>query len=166
MNALGELLAGKAGAGVYRWQVPGSTRRAEVDTAAAEAGWRLYWLAGQSVTDKEEFLGLCAETFQFPDYFGGNWDALYDCLTDLSWADTPSGYLVVYAGWQALAQEEPESFTTVLDIFADVAALWQDAGSPMAILLPVSAADDDLSDLPLLLWLLLWHRISARPGRW
>jgi Barstar (barnase inhibitor) len=150
VNGLGELLAGKVPAGVYRWQVPGSTRRAEVDAAAAEAGWRLYWLAGQTVTDQQEFLQLCAETFEFPDYFGENWDALYDCLTDLTWADTPTGYLVVYAGWQGLAQEEPESFTTALDIFADAAGLWQDAGTPMAVLLPVSGPDA-LPDLPLLL---------------
>ena len=101
---LSELLAGAVPAGAYRWPVPGSTRRSDVDDAAAKAGWRLYWLAGQEVTDQQELLQLCADTFAFPDWFGCNWDALYDCLTDLTWENPSAGHLVIYAGWQALAQ--------------------------------------------------------------
>jgi RNAse (barnase) inhibitor barstar len=150
VNGLRDLLTEALPTGVYRWPVPGSTRRADVEDAADAAGWRLYWLAGQAVTDKDEFLTLCADTFAFPDWFGHNWDALHDCLTDLTWEDPASGYLVVYAGWQALAQEEPDSFATALEIFAEAAGLWQDTDSPMAVLLPVSTAQDEPADLPLL----------------
>ncbi|QDU81619.1 Barstar (barnase inhibitor) [Polystyrenella longa] len=31
------------------------------------------------------FLDHLAEVLEFPSYFGRNWDALSDCLTDLSW---------------------------------------------------------------------------------
>lgn len=151
MNGLRELLTGAVPAGVYSWPVPGSTRRADVSDAAAGAGWRLYWLAGQEATDKEEFLQLCADTFSFPDWFGYNWDALHDSLTDLTWEDGAAGYLVVYAGWQALAQAEPESFATALEIFAEAADLWQDTDSPMAVLLPVTAAGDAPAQVPLLI---------------
>jgi RNAse (barnase) inhibitor barstar len=151
VNGLRELLTGAVPAGVYGWPVPGSTRRSDVNDAAASTGWRLYWLAGQDVTDKEEFLQLCADTFSFPDWFGYNWDALHDSLTDLTWEDPVAGYLVVYAGWQALAQEEPESFTTALEIFAEAADLWQDTESPMAVLLPVTAAEDAPAQVPLLI---------------
>ena len=40
-------------------------------------------LAG--VEDKEGLLGRLAQALGFPEWFGGNWDALEDCLCDLSW---------------------------------------------------------------------------------
>jgi Barstar (barnase inhibitor) len=150
VNGLRELLTGAVPAGICRWQVPGSTRRSDVEDAADTAGWRLYWLAGQDVTSKDEFLELCADTFTFPDWFGHNWDALHDCLTDLTWEEPAAGHLVVYAGWQALAQEDPESFATALEIFAETSDLWQDTDTPMAVLFPVTADQEALADLPLL----------------
>jgi RNAse (barnase) inhibitor barstar len=143
-DGLAELLDGKTVPGLYRWLIPGTTRRSEIGDAAMEAGWRLYWLAGQTVIDKQEFLDLCAESFDFPDWFGDNWDALADCLTDLTWAESEAGYLVVYAGWQALAQEEPETFATAVEIFREACDLWHDTETPMSVLFPVT----DTSDSP------------------
>lgn len=150
LDGLHDLLDGKAAPGVYLWPIPGATKRSDVGDAAMEAGWQLYWLAGQTITDKHEFLELCAESFDFPEWFGDNWDALADCLTDLTWADTETGYLVVYAGWQALAQEEPESFTTALEIFKEAVDLWHDTETPMAVLLPITSADHATPNLPTL----------------
>jgi len=36
-------------------------------------------------TDKATLLARFAAALHFPDWFGHNWDALSDCLTDLSW---------------------------------------------------------------------------------
>ncbi|MCW2903157.1 MAG: hypothetical protein JWO67_5422 [Streptosporangiaceae bacterium] len=136
LGGLEPLLAGQAKPGVYRWAIPGATRRSDVEAAVREAGFRLFWLAGQSVTDKDELLDLCSHGFEFPDWFGHNWDALGDCLTDLTWIETEGGFVVVYAGWQALAQEEPEDFATALAIFEEAVDLWHDSDTPMVVLLP------------------------------
>ena len=40
------------------------------------------------VSTKDELLRRLAEALRFPDYFGHNWDALSDCLRDLSWLRT------------------------------------------------------------------------------
>jgi hypothetical protein len=39
------------------------------------------------VQGKEELLDRVARGLSFPDYFGRNWDALIDCLSDLSWSN-------------------------------------------------------------------------------
>lgn len=40
-----------------------------------------------NVQGKEELLDRVARGLSFPDYFGRNWDALIDCLSDLSWSN-------------------------------------------------------------------------------
>src|SRR2546426_12769959 len=37
------------------------------------------------VNSKDELLSFLAINLRFPDYFGRNWDALDECLSDLSW---------------------------------------------------------------------------------
>lgn len=41
-------------------------------------------LDGNTVTRIEEIYDLLAQELAFPDWFGRNLDALYDCLTDVS----------------------------------------------------------------------------------
>jgi RNAse (barnase) inhibitor barstar len=148
LGGLAGVLAGKTEPGVYLWEIPGTTRRADVVAEAQGLGWKPFWLAGQNVTDKDEFLELCAEGLEFPDWFGENWDALSDCLTDLTWATTMAGYVLVYAGWQAFAQESPDDFAVALSIFEEAVDLWRDTETPMVVLLP--GTPDQAPDLPVL----------------
>ncbi|MBS0624875.1 MAG: barstar family protein [Verrucomicrobia bacterium] len=37
------------------------------------------------IKEKKDLLNAISLGLFFPDYFGGNWDALFDCLIDLSW---------------------------------------------------------------------------------
>jgi RNAse (barnase) inhibitor barstar len=45
------------------------------------------------VTRKEDLLRCIAAKLKFPDYFGFNWDALDECLADLSWLQTREVYI-------------------------------------------------------------------------
>lgn len=42
------------------------------------------FIGKETVTNFSDVYDLFAEGFDFPDYFGRNLDALYDCLTDAS----------------------------------------------------------------------------------
>ncbi len=44
------------------------------------------------VRSKRKLLAILAGKLRFPGYFGGNWDALEECLADLSWL--PAGQRV------------------------------------------------------------------------
>ena len=48
----------------------------------------IYLLDGKDMTSKEEAYELIAKELAFPDYFGQNLDALYDCLSDMSAENT------------------------------------------------------------------------------
>ena len=43
-----------------------------------------------------------AQALEFPQWFGGNWDALEDCLTDLSWSKA-AGHVLLFEGAGGLA---------------------------------------------------------------
>ena len=41
-------------------------------------------LDGREMTGKEEFHRIVAREFSFPDWYGNNLDALFDCLMEMS----------------------------------------------------------------------------------
>ncbi|MBW4720886.1 barstar family protein [Saccharothrix obliqua] len=61
---------------------------------------------------KSAALAAIGEAMDFPDYYGQNLDALFDCLTDLSWL--PAGHHVLV--WEG-GDEDVE------DVLVDAAAV-------------------------------------------
>lgn len=70
--------------------------------------------------DKNNALMRIAASLQFPDGFGHNWDALYDSLSDMSWAPAP-GYVIVLDQLDDLRRHSPTDYAILLDILRDVA---------------------------------------------
>ncbi|MBU3869392.1 barstar family protein [Streptomyces sp. 4503] len=88
------------------------------------------------VTDKDGFLDRCARDLRFPDWYGRNWDALADCLTDLSWwseGREPSGCLLDIQGWLAFRDADPDAAAIAADILADAEAYWATQGRPLVV---------------------------------
>lgn len=46
------------------------------------------------IESKAELLALLARAIPLPGYFGQNWDALEECLTDLEWLNRPKIVLI------------------------------------------------------------------------
>lgn len=61
---------------------------------------------------------------QFPDYFGENWPALDECLSDLSWMPGKAYAVVVTRAEQVLREEPIEMLGLLADLFVKVASNW------------------------------------------
>ena len=64
-----------------------------------------------------------ASAMEFPDYFGHNWDALEECLTDLEWLPGKGYVLLITAAEQILADDD-EDFATFLEVLSDAGEAW------------------------------------------
>lgn len=78
---------------------------------------------------------------QFPDYFGENWDALDECITDLEWLPA-EWYLLHVDQVECILPDDPADFRIFLRILLDAGATWRDpeargsADSPDARAIP------------------------------
>jgi RNAse (barnase) inhibitor barstar len=123
-----DLFRDPARSGVYR--LPETAAWAPQVAATECAVWRID-LA--KVRSKRSLLAALARALEFPDWFGRNWDALQDCLTDLSWRPAP-GYVVVLENCENLAASAPEAFETTLEVFRRAARWWAGEQVPFWVL--------------------------------
>ncbi len=125
MDALSKILSDVKAAGVYR-----PTQSAgEIARAAKEAKLSIVQLDLGTVRGKREFLAGLAKAFKFPQYFGRNWDALNDCLTDLSWLDD-HGWVVILFNGQDFAANNQDDFNTAIDVLQTATEYWRSHAKP------------------------------------
>ncbi|GAA4793172.1 barstar family protein [Streptomyces ziwulingensis] len=74
------------------------------------------------VTDKAGLMDRCAGELELPDWFGRNWDALADSLSDPSgWPEGSEerGLLLVVRGWRGYAEARPAEWQVAEEVFAE-----------------------------------------------
>lgn len=77
-------------------------------------------LDGSDLANKHLALDGIAAALSFPEWSGRNLDALYDCLTDLSWL--PQGeHVLIWSGHEALAEHDPKGFRGITAVLRDAA---------------------------------------------
>ena len=109
--------------GVYR--VP--TEVALLQAAVRHVGLRWVVVDLQRVRGKRALLNAFARGFLFPEPFGDNWDALADCLQDLSWLAEP-GMVALLRGAADFAAAAPDEHAILLEILGATAEYWQQRG--------------------------------------
>jgi RNAse (barnase) inhibitor barstar len=121
MGKLIQRLQDFARSGVYR------TSRVE-PLLEAVRGSRLSFarIGLQKATDKRALLRTIAAELGFADWFGANWDALEDCLTDLSWREA-EGHLLTFEGFQSLPADE---LATLIEVLISAAEFWSGRNKP------------------------------------
>ncbi|HWM44960.1 MAG TPA: barstar family protein [Burkholderiales bacterium] len=116
MGKLIERLQDASRSGVYR-----AARADEVMDAAR--GSKLL-LAKIRFDEKEGLLKNLATALRFPEWFGQNWDALEDSLTDLSWLGA-DGHVLLF--------EKPKAgddLGVLIDVLRSTADSWAARGKP------------------------------------
>lgn len=104
-------------------------------------------LDGSKTVDKTSFLAQISELLKFPDYFGHNWDALEECLNDVttinSWKskefsfieDNLIRYIKVNVIWLDplnFSKYNKADFLIALDILKDIT---EDEANPLIFVL-------------------------------
>jgi hypothetical protein len=115
--------------GVYR-----ASRTDEILDATRGSTLQVSRIDLAGAADKEALMERIARALEFPHWFGGNWDALEDCLTDLSWSKA-GGHVLLLEGAAELPVDERG---ILVDILVAAAAWWADRKRPFFAVFPGS----------------------------
>ena len=129
MDALQTLLSDAARAGVFQL----TCEPREVAQAADAAGLACFRIDIGHAHDKGDFLRHLQQSMAFPEGFGANWDALFDCLKDLAWigdAATQKGFVVVLERSKHFGAGHRHEFEDAMSLMQDVAEYWRGQGRP------------------------------------
>ena len=124
--------------GTRDWK--GSTE--PLKAAAARAGLAYAPVDLAKAKDKATLFAELDRALALPDHFGHNWDALADCLTDLSWLPARH-YRIELAQPQALRTAASETLDTALEILGEVGEFWADEGVIFEFALSETPPADD-----------------------
>lgn len=101
--------------------------QAAAEVGAAEAsGHIVNRLRGTELMTLDEVFENYARAFKFPHYFGHNFAALDECLTDLDWLLAP-GYLTVITDGHRVLEAEPMERTALRRCLERVGSDWSGA---------------------------------------
>lgn len=141
MEKLDSLLKNTERAGVYA-----SKQAIEFEHASAKNNFAFFRIDFSHITNKEQLLSEIEKKLMFPDYFGHNWDALNDCLTDFSWLPAP-GYAILLDQSAVFAKSSPEEFDTVVEIFEEAADFWKEEHKPFWVIVTEVGPDTQIKTL-------------------
>ncbi|MCC6614102.1 MAG: barstar family protein [Anaerolineae bacterium] len=114
----------------------------DVDSLSSQMGIFVANMDGETISNKQEFLDQISRALKFP-FFGNNWDALLDCLRDLSWLPL-NGRVLVFDNFQNLANNDRAAFNTALEIMQEAAEFWQTRMSNKPLLYVLLRGDNAL----------------------
>lgn len=121
MGKLLQRLSDASKSGVYR-----ASRSDEILDATRGSALKIARIGLAPASGKEALMQRIAQALEFPQWFGGNWDALEDCLTDLSWSKS-GGHVLLIEGAEGLPADERG---ILVDILASAAGWWAERRRP------------------------------------
>jgi hypothetical protein len=122
--------------------------RAAERTAAGRVTVRT--VRGRLSETTSALLQECAAAVQFPLTFGENWDAAYDCLTDLAWLCSAGLILYIPDARRLLTRSPAEEHSRLQLVLSKAADFWRhpvSPHSPRAFHVVLQAAEADEAGL-------------------
>lgn len=112
-----------------RWECVHFVARDEMGTFEAyrTSGFHVASIPGAALSSDAKLFDALAASFEFPDYFGRNWDAVADCLGDLEWLDA-KGFVLLIDDVSCCGLSQP--LVGLLQIWPSVAQEWSGDGKP------------------------------------
>ena len=95
-----------------------------------EARLTVRTVRGNKMTTESQLFDEFAAALQFPVYFGENWSALNDCLTDLAWLPPEAGYVLVISEPLRVLEGSPDSLPVLVRQLASACEEWS---SPISL---------------------------------
>lgn len=101
---------------------------AQIQEAAEKAAVRWENFAvkimhGKKMQSRAALLEEFATVLKFPSYYGKNWDALEECLSDLEWMPA-EGYVLLILDATNVLSEAPDQMFILSGILDSVSATW------------------------------------------
>jgi len=131
-----ELRNDKSPCGVYR--VPaGYLQCCQSQPDQANLQW--YFFPSLDVVVRESLLNALSETLHFPDYFGHNWDAAWDCLSEQVWSDNKRQIIHLRIDADTfLAESDLHTFVELMD---DACTCWASNNTACLVLIETDRRD-------------------------
>jgi RNAse (barnase) inhibitor barstar len=123
-------------AGVY--YLP-ATRRPVLEASALKAHLRPVPVKIPQGAHAKALLKQLGDVLDFPDWYGANFDALHDCLTDPDFAPD-AGLVLFLSGTASLQKGDPDGFATLIEVFQAATGELGQRGTPFWVLLDSPAA--------------------------
>jgi RNAse (barnase) inhibitor barstar len=127
-----EILNGDVYPSVYVLDVALTVK--ELARLKQDQGTKLFAIDGAQIVDSTSLFQQFATVMQFPEYFGNNWDALKDCLTELD-GDEVDRYIITIDQLDNFIGNDPSQWANFLDVCKSAIEYWQDTKTPLYVLL-------------------------------
>ncbi|MCF2531272.1 barstar family protein [Yinghuangia soli] len=117
--------------------VPHAAPAARMAESAAVHGWWSARLDLAGAADKAGFLAACGRDLALPDYYGANWDALWDCLTDETLLPPQRRRLIVVDRWRRFAERDPGDWSAGRNLLREAAGHWSGTTAALVVLIRI-----------------------------
>jgi hypothetical protein len=108
----------------WLWVVDLGADRSQTMFGWQEARFVVRTVRGRKMHRVPQLFDEFAAALQFPAYFGDNWPAFDECLSDLEWLPSEAGYVLAVSEPAEVLQDSPADFKVLVRILGSAVMGW------------------------------------------